>query len=162
MRRLVIVLVAMLVIAVTILMIHPLRNNLVLLNVACVLTVVGVWIEKGMGLVIPGSVPTPLGEILEYLPNMIEVSISIGIWSMGLLIFTLLAKAAAPIECNMLETRHPRTTMFRQGFFELFRQIASSPESMSQFSIRTFSQPSRSRPSLLKLLFRKRMVTALK
>ncbi len=98
---------AMLVIAVTILMIHPLRKNMLLLNLACVLTVAGVWIEKGMGLVIPGSVPTPLGEILEYLPNMTEVSISLGIWSMGLLIFTLLAKAAAPIECHMLETRRP-------------------------------------------------------
>ncbi len=95
----------MLVIAVTILMIHPLRENIVLLNMACVLTVVGVWIEKGMGLVIPGSVPTPLGEILEYLPNYAEVAISIGIWSMGLLIFTFLVKAAAPIECNILESR---------------------------------------------------------
>lgn len=96
---------AMLVVAVTILMIHPLRKNMVLLNVACVLTIVGVWIEKGMGLVIPGSVPTPMGEVLEYLPNMTEVSISIGVWSMGFLIFTLLVKAAAPIECNMIESR---------------------------------------------------------
>ncbi|MEA2080702.1 MAG: NrfD/PsrC family molybdoenzyme membrane anchor subunit [Pseudomonadota bacterium] len=96
---------AMLVVAVTILMIHPLRKNRVLLNVACVLTVAGVWIEKGMGLVIPGFVPTPLGEILEYLPNMTEVGISIGVWSMGFLIFTLLAKAAAPIECHMVESR---------------------------------------------------------
>ncbi|NNJ96455.1 MAG: polysulfide reductase NrfD [Gammaproteobacteria bacterium] len=96
----------MLVIATLILMIHRLRNNMFLLNVACVLTIIGVWIEKGMGLVIPGSVPTPLGEILEYLPNATEVSISIGIWCIGFLVFTLLAKAAAPIECKMLENRH--------------------------------------------------------
>jgi molybdopterin-containing oxidoreductase family membrane subunit len=96
---------AMLVVAVTILMIHPLRKSMVLLNVACVLTVAGVWIEKGMGLVIPGSVPTPMGEVLEYLPNMTEVSISIGVWSMGLMIITLLMKAAAPIECHMIESR---------------------------------------------------------
>jgi molybdopterin-containing oxidoreductase family membrane subunit len=97
---------AMLVVATAILMIHRLRKNMFLLNVACVLTIIGVWIEKGMGLVIPGSVPTPMGEILEYLPNMTEVSISIGIWSIGFLIFTLLAKAAAPIELKMLENRH--------------------------------------------------------
>ena len=96
---------AMLVVAVTILMIHPLRKNVILLNVACVLTFAGVWIEKGMGLVIPGSVPTPMGEVLEYLPNMTEVSISIGVWSLGILIFTFLVKAAAPIECNMIENR---------------------------------------------------------
>ncbi|MEZ5581736.1 MAG: hypothetical protein R3F37_02185 [Candidatus Competibacteraceae bacterium] len=26
----------------------------------------GIWIEKGMGLVVPGFIPTPLGEIFEY------------------------------------------------------------------------------------------------
>ncbi len=91
---------AMLTTAVAILMIHPLRRNPVMLVVACLLTAVGVWIEKGMGLVIPGFIPTPTGEILEYLPNLHEVVVSAGIWATGLLIFTLLAKAAIPIECG--------------------------------------------------------------
>jgi Ni/Fe-hydrogenase subunit HybB-like protein len=51
----------MLLVAVGILMIHPLRRNRVLLNVACVLTAVGIWVDKGIGLVIPAFVPTPLG-----------------------------------------------------------------------------------------------------
>jgi Ni/Fe-hydrogenase subunit HybB-like protein len=94
--------IAMLVIAVTILMIHPLRRNVLLLNLACVLTIAGIWIEKGMGLVIPGFVPTPLGEIYEYAPNLTEIAITAGIWSFGLLLFTFLAKAATPIECGSL------------------------------------------------------------
>jgi molybdopterin-containing oxidoreductase family membrane subunit len=95
----------MLLAAVSILMIHPLRRRPALLTVACVLTASGVWIEKGMGLVIPGFVPTPLGEVFEYLPNATEVSVTLGVWGIGLLIFTLLAKAAIPIECGELRDR---------------------------------------------------------
>ena len=82
--------------------IHPLRKNITLLNIAAVLTVVGIWIEKGMGFVVPGFVPTPIGEIYEYAPNMTEIMISLGIWAFGFLVFTLLAKAAIPIECGVL------------------------------------------------------------
>ena len=60
------------VIAVLILMIDPLRKKTMLLNIACVLTFTGIWIEKGMGLVIPGFIPTPLGEVFEYAPTSVE------------------------------------------------------------------------------------------
>jgi len=82
--------------------IHPLRKNITLLNIAAVLTVVGIWIEKGMGFVIPGFVPTPIGEIYEYAPSLTEIMVSLGIWAFGFLVFTLLAKAAIPIECGTL------------------------------------------------------------
>jgi molybdopterin-containing oxidoreductase family membrane subunit len=32
------------------------------LDLACVLAIVGIWIEKGMGLVVPGFIPSPLGK----------------------------------------------------------------------------------------------------
>ena len=86
------------VIAVVILMIHPLRQKTLMLNIACVLTFVGIWIEKGMGLVIPGFIPTPLGEVFEYAPTSIETSIAAGIWALGLLIFTILTKAMIAIK----------------------------------------------------------------
>jgi len=84
-------------IAVVILMIHPLRRNTLLLNIACVLAFFGIWIEKGMGLVIPGFIPTPLGEIFEYTPTSIELGVAAGIWAFGILIFSLLAKAVIAI-----------------------------------------------------------------
>lgn len=90
--------VALNLIALIILMIHPLRENMVTLNLACIFTIIGVWIEKGMGLVVPGFIPTPLGEIYEYLPTAPEYGISIGIWAIGILMFTLMAKATIPIE----------------------------------------------------------------
>ncbi len=96
---------ALLVIAVTILMIRTLRRNPVLFNIACVMTVIGVWIEKGMGLVIPGYIPTPLGEIFEYLPNATEVRISLAILAIGLLTFTLLAKVGMAIERGQVRLR---------------------------------------------------------
>ncbi|MGQ9647062.1 MAG: sulfate reduction electron transfer complex DsrMKJOP subunit DsrP [Thermodesulfobacteriota bacterium] len=67
------------------------------LNLGCLLIIIGVWIEKGPGFVIPGFVPDPLGEIHEYLPNLLELMVSFGIWALGLLVFTLLLKVAIPI-----------------------------------------------------------------
>ena len=50
-----------------------------------------------MGLVIPGFVPTPLGELVEYLPTINETLVCIGIWAFGLLSFTVLLRMAVPI-----------------------------------------------------------------
>jgi molybdopterin-containing oxidoreductase family membrane subunit len=74
------------------------RKRLATLNLGCLLVIIGVWIEKGPGFVIPGFVPDPLGEIFEYMPNLLELIVSFGIWATGLLIFTLLMKVAIPIE----------------------------------------------------------------
>ena len=32
--------------------------------------------EKGMGLVIPGFIPSPLGDLVEYTPSMVETLVS--------------------------------------------------------------------------------------
>ena len=89
---------AMNVIAFIIFLIPQTRKRLTTLNLGCLLVIVGVWIEKGPGFVIPGFIPDPLGEIHEYLPNLLELMVSFGIWATGLLIFTLLMKVAIPIE----------------------------------------------------------------
>jgi len=85
-------------VAVTILTINPLRSQLRFLNIACVLAFVGIWIEKGMGFVVPGFIPTPLGEVFEYSPTAVEVTVSAGIWAFGALVFTLLAKSSIAID----------------------------------------------------------------
>ena len=73
------------------------RENFFTLNLACVLIIIGVYIEKGMGLSIPGFVPGTLGEIYEYGPSFIEKAVTIGIWATGALIYTLLLKFAIPV-----------------------------------------------------------------
>ncbi len=59
------------------------------LNLACVLTFVGVWIEKGMGLIVAGFVPSTLHELVEYAPSVVEWKVTVGIWAFGLILFTL-------------------------------------------------------------------------
>lgn len=80
-----------------VLLVLPVSRSLKWLNVTCVLCIVGIWIEKGMGLVIPGFTPTPLGEIIEYSPSLNETLICFGIWAMGLLCYTIFLRMAVPI-----------------------------------------------------------------
>jgi Ni/Fe-hydrogenase subunit HybB-like protein len=56
-----------------------------------------VFIEKGIGLVLPGLSPGTLGMLYEYNPSMVEVMISIGIVGVGALIFTVYSKVAIPL-----------------------------------------------------------------
>jgi Ni/Fe-hydrogenase subunit HybB-like protein len=80
-----------------VLLILPVTRSLKWLNVTCVLCIVGIWIEKGMGLVIPGFIPTPLGELLEYSPSLSETLISLGIWAFGLLCYTVFLRMSVPV-----------------------------------------------------------------
>jgi len=66
-----------------------------MLAVACVLTVSGVWIEKGMGLIVPGFVPSTLHEIVEW-------KITVGIWAAGLLAYTAALKFALTVLAERL------------------------------------------------------------
>ncbi len=73
------------------------RENMFTLVIACVLIIIGVYIEKGMGLTVPGFVPGTLGEIYEYAPTFVEKAVTVGVWATGALIYTLLMKFAIPI-----------------------------------------------------------------
>jgi Ni/Fe-hydrogenase subunit HybB-like protein len=85
------------------------RENLLTLNIACVLIIIGVYIEKGMGLTIPGFVPGTLGEIYEYAPTFIEKSVTVGVWAIGALVYTLLMKFAIPIYTGELRFYSKKT-----------------------------------------------------
>jgi len=73
------------------------RKNWVTLNVGAVLIFAGVYIEKGMGLVIPGMTPDTLGEIYEYRPSVNEWMVAVGIFGVGGLVLTTLVNIAVPI-----------------------------------------------------------------
>ena len=75
----------------------PASRALRTLNIACVLSIVGIWIEKGMGLIVPAFVPTPLGEIVEYVPTLQEVLVCLGIWAFGLLVYTVFVRVSVPV-----------------------------------------------------------------
>jgi molybdopterin-containing oxidoreductase family membrane subunit len=73
------------------------RRNVVTLNLGCLLIYASVYIEKGMGLVMPAFTPDTLGEIYEYTPTLHELRIGAAIFSIGFLVFTVLCKIAVPI-----------------------------------------------------------------
>ena len=78
-------------------LLSPISRRLFWLDLACILAIVGIWIEKGMGLVVPGFIPSPLGEIVEYTPSLNETLICFGIWAFGLLCYTVMLRVAVPI-----------------------------------------------------------------
>jgi molybdopterin-containing oxidoreductase family membrane subunit len=104
--------IALNVLATVALMIHPLRRNPHWLMPACAVLFVSIWVEKGIGLVVPGFVPSPLGEIVEYAPTWVELCVTAGVWALGLFVLTVLVRVALPIELGdarspHLEAPHP-------------------------------------------------------
>jgi len=85
--------------------IHPLRRNLKILVPASVVLFFAIWIEKGVGLVVPGFLPSPLGEIVEYVPTWVELWVTGGILALGLFVFTVLAKVAVAVETAQIRRR---------------------------------------------------------
>ena len=83
--------------AALVLLVLPQSKSLKYLNLACVLAIVGIWIEKGMGLIIPAFVPSPLGEMVEYFPTLNEWLICAGIWAFGMLVYTIFLKMTIPV-----------------------------------------------------------------
>jgi Ni/Fe-hydrogenase subunit HybB-like protein len=75
------------------------------LNAACAASFVGVWIEKGMGLIIPGFVPSTLHELVEYTPSLAEWKVTAGIWAFGLAVLTVALRVALPILRGDLKAR---------------------------------------------------------
>ena len=73
------------------------RKNIVTLSIGAVLIYLGVYIEKGIALLTPGFTPDVLGQIYVYRPSMKEFRISMAIFAVGFLIFTILTKIAVAI-----------------------------------------------------------------
>ena len=73
------------------------RKNVVTLNIGAILIWFGVYIEKGIALLIPGFTPDTLGQIYIYRPSITEIKISAAIFAIGFLIFTLMTKIAIAI-----------------------------------------------------------------
>jgi molybdopterin-containing oxidoreductase family membrane subunit len=92
--------VGLMVVATAMLSVHGVRRTTPLLYLACAMLFVGVLIEKSLGTIIPGFVPEPWGKIPRYAPTWVELTVSAGLWALGAFVFTVLAKAAIPIELS--------------------------------------------------------------
>ncbi|MEK6629099.1 MAG: hypothetical protein AABY89_00025, partial [Acidobacteriota bacterium] len=84
------------------------RRYWLTLNIGCFATYAGCYIEKGMGLIIPGLTPDTLGEIYEYFPTITEIRVAAGVFALGFLVFTLMLKIAVPISLGEFgDVDHP-------------------------------------------------------
>lgn len=63
-----------------------------LLALACVFVFASLWIEKGLGLIVGGFTPSPLGAVTRYVPTLPEVGIVAAIWAIGALLVTAFYK----------------------------------------------------------------------
>jgi molybdopterin-containing oxidoreductase family membrane subunit len=86
------------VLSLVLLLVPKTRNNFKTLTVACIALFASLWIDKGLGMVIAGFTPSPLGTVTEYSPTLNELLISLGVYAIGALIITGLYKVAISIK----------------------------------------------------------------
>jgi len=88
---------------VTLLLIPKVRNNLKVLGFICAGVIAAIWIEKGVGMVVTGFVPNPLGRITDYSPSWVEVAVTVGVYAIGFMMLTLIYKIVVNVRERMLE-----------------------------------------------------------
>jgi Ni/Fe-hydrogenase subunit HybB-like protein len=81
------------------LMVNPrIRKNHTTLALTCGLIIITTYIDKGLGLMTGGFVPNPLEHVVEYWPTVPEFLISLGVYSIGAFILTVLYKVAVSVK----------------------------------------------------------------
>ena len=86
---------------VTLLLIPKIRNNLKVLGFICAGVIAAIWIEKGVGLVVTGFVPNPMGRITDYSPSGVEVAVTVGVYAIGFMMLTLIYKIVVNVRERM-------------------------------------------------------------
>jgi len=82
-----------------VLLINPVtRKKEGILAIACIAVFIAIWIDKGLGLIVPGFIPSTTGAIFEYWPTVPEALITLGVWAVGFLILTVLYKIAISVK----------------------------------------------------------------
>ena len=77
------------------------RNEKILFGI-CLAIFVSIWIDKGLGMVVTGFIPTSLGEVVDYWPTIPEVIISLGIWAIGFFLITIFYKIALSVRRELV------------------------------------------------------------
>ncbi len=80
------------------LLIPKLRNNHALLPISCAMIFIGAWIDKGLGMISGGFVPSPLHHVTEYAPTGPEIIITLAVYATGFLVLTILYKLATTVK----------------------------------------------------------------
>jgi len=80
------------IVSLVLLLVPASRKNEKLLALTSVMVFVSLWIDKGLGLIVGGFVPSPLGAVVRYGPTLPEIGITVAIWAVGFLMITVFYK----------------------------------------------------------------------
>jgi len=84
------------------LFIPKIRKNEDYLFIICVAIFISIWIDKGLGMVVTGFIPTPLGDVVDYWPTIPEALISLSIWAIGFFLITVFYKIALSVRKEVM------------------------------------------------------------
>ncbi len=87
--------------SVVLLLMPAVRSQQGLLAAVCVAVVAAIWIEKGMGMIVAGFVPSPLGAVTEYTPSVPEIMITLGVYAIGFFVLSVLYKIVVSVRERM-------------------------------------------------------------
>jgi Ni/Fe-hydrogenase subunit HybB-like protein len=83
------------------LLVPSMRRREPVLAVTCVMVFVSLWIDKGLGLIVGGFVPSPFGAVVRYVPTAPEMLIVLGVWAVGFLLVTLFYKITLSVRAEV-------------------------------------------------------------
>ncbi|MFZ0704663.1 MAG: NrfD/PsrC family molybdoenzyme membrane anchor subunit [Candidatus Korobacteraceae bacterium] len=84
-------------VSLVLLLVPKLRRRNSLLAIAAMLVFISLWIEKGVGLILGGFEPSPLGAVTRYSPTAPEWGIVVGVWAIGALLITVFYKITVTV-----------------------------------------------------------------
>ena len=90
------------VVSLVFLLIPKYRENEKVLTWICPAILISIWIDKGLGMVVTGFIPTPLGKVVDYSPTAPELLISLAIWAIGFFLITVFYKIALSLRRELV------------------------------------------------------------
>ena len=88
--------------ALALLIVPRTRQNEKVLAWTCGMVFLSLWIDKGLGLIVGGFVPSPLGVVTEYAPTLPEIAIALAIWAVGVLMVTVFYKITIAVRESLI------------------------------------------------------------
>jgi len=86
--------------SVALLLLPAVRRHENLLAAVCAAVIAAVWIEKGLGTVVGGFVPSPLGNVARYAPTGPEITVTLGVYAVGFFVLSVLCKIAVGVKAE--------------------------------------------------------------
>jgi molybdopterin-containing oxidoreductase family membrane subunit len=91
---------ALAVASLALLLVPAARRRDATLAAACAAIFLSLWIDKGLGLIVGGFVPSPLGAVADYVPTWRELSITAGVWAVGAAMVTGFFRITASVRAE--------------------------------------------------------------